>query len=253
MENALGEPQTILLLGGTSEIGLAIVRKLLNPTTRTVVLACRDVERGEKAALSLRYGELTVDVVPFEATATDTYAELIREVSEKYEDIDVAIVAFALLGDGNVTMVDPVAAAEIGDVNFTGVVSSTIAIANQMRRQGHGSIVMLSSVAGERVRRANPVYGGSKAGIDGFAQGFGDAIAADGVHMLIVRPGFVETRMTAGRKPAPFTTTAEAVADATVKALRSKRRIVWVPGILRFLFVGLRHLPGPIWRRLPLG
>ncbi|HSB88307.1 MAG TPA: SDR family NAD(P)-dependent oxidoreductase, partial [Ilumatobacteraceae bacterium] len=112
---------------------------------------------------------------------------------------------------------------------------------------------MLSSVAGERVRRANPVYGGSKAGIDGFAQGFGDAIAADGVHMLIVRPGFVETRMTAGRKPAPFTTTAEAVADATVKALRSKRRTVWVPGILRFLFVGLRHLPSPIWRRLPLG
>ena len=88
----------------------------------------------------------------------------------------------------------PAAAAEIADVNFTGVVSSTIAVANQMRQQGHGSIVMLSSVAGERVRRANPVYGATKAGIDGFAQGLGDALADDGVHMMIVRPGFVSRR-----------------------------------------------------------
>ncbi|HEY7626184.1 MAG TPA: decaprenylphospho-beta-D-erythro-pentofuranosid-2-ulose 2-reductase [Ilumatobacteraceae bacterium] len=253
MENALGEPQTIVLLGGTSEIGLAIVRKLINPTTRTVVLACRDVERGEKAALSLGHDDLVVDVVPFEATNSAAHAQLVASLAEKYDDIDVAIIAFALLGEGEVTTVDPVAAAEIGDVNFTGVVSSTIAVANQMRSQGHGSIVLLSSVAGERVRRANPVYGGTKAGVDGFAQGFGDVIAADGVHMLIVRPGFVETRMTVGRKPAPFTVTAEAVAEGTVKALRSKRRVVWVPGVLRFVFIVLRHLPGPLWRRLPLG
>jgi decaprenylphospho-beta-D-erythro-pentofuranosid-2-ulose 2-reductase len=178
---------------------------------------------------------------------------LARSLGEAHGDIDVVIVAFALLGDGDVTMRDPVAAAEISQVNFTGVVSSTIAFANQMRHQGHGSIVMLSSVAGERVRRANPVYGGTKAGIDGFAQGLGDAIAADGVHMLIVRPGFVHTSMTAGHAPAPLSTTAEAVAEATAKALRSKRRIVWIPGTLRFVFIALRHLPGPLWRRLPLG
>jgi decaprenylphospho-beta-D-erythro-pentofuranosid-2-ulose 2-reductase len=97
------------------------------------------------------------------------------------------------------------------------------------------------------------VYGGTKAGIDGFAQGFGDVIAADGVHMLIVRPGFVHSQMTVGRKAAPLSTTPEKVAEATVKALRSKRRIVWVPGTLRVLFSVLRHLPGPVWRRLPLG
>ncbi len=253
MENALGEPQTIVLLGGTSDIGLAIVRRLLNPTTRTVVLACRDVEAGERAAAGLRYDGLEVDVVAFDAAATDTHPEFARAVSDKHGDIDVAIVAFGLLGDGAVTMVDSVAAAELAHVNFTGVVSSTIAIANQMRRQGHGSIVMLSSVAGERVRRANPVYGGSKAGIDGFAQGFGDVIAADGVHMLIVRPGFVHSKMTTGLEAAPFSTTPEKVAEATVKALRSKRRIVWVPGVLRVMFIVLRHLPGAVWRRLPLG
>ncbi|MEY2583775.1 MAG: decaprenylphospho-beta-D-erythro-pentofuranosid-2-ulose 2-reductase [Ilumatobacteraceae bacterium] len=253
MENALGQPQTIVLFGGTSDIGLAIVRKLLNPTTNTVVLACRDAEGGERAAAGLRHESLTVDVLEFDAAATDTHTDFSRTLSDKYGDIDVAIMAFGLLGDGAVTSVDPVAATQIAHVNFTGIVSSTIAIANQMRLQGHGSIVMLSSVAGERVRRANPVYGGTKAGIDGFAQGLGDALVADGVRMLIVRPGFVVSKMTTGLKPAPFATTPEKVAEATVKGLEAKRRTVWVPGALRYVFSVLRHLPGPVWRRLPIG
>ena len=253
MENALGEPQTILLLGGTSDIGLAIVRNLLNPTTRTVVLACRNIDAGNRAAAGLRYDDLTVDVVAFDGSDTATHSELLATLSEKYGDIDVAIVAFALLGEGAVSSVDPAAAIEVAQVNFTGCVSATIAVANQMRSQGHGSIVVLSSVAGERVRRANPVYGGSKAGLDGFAQGFGDVIAGDGVHMLIVRPGFVHSKMTTGLKVQPFATTPERVAEAAVKALRARRRVVWAPGILRFVFIAVRHLPGPVWRRLPLG
>lgn len=253
MENALGEPQTILLLGGTSDIGLAIVRRMLSPTTRTVVLACRNVEKGDRAAAGLRYGDLAVEVMAFDGAASDTHAEFAETVAAKYGDIDLAIVAFGVLGEGSVTTVDPVAAAELAQTNFTGVISTTIAVANQMRRQGHGSIVMLSSVAGERVRRVNPVYGGTKAGIDGFAQGFGDVIAADGVHMLIVRPGFVHSQMTTGRPPAPLATTPEAVAAATAKGLQARRRVVWAPGALRYVMSVLRHLPAAVWRRLPLG
>jgi decaprenylphospho-beta-D-erythro-pentofuranosid-2-ulose 2-reductase len=253
MDNALGQPQTIVLLGGNSDIGLAIVRRLLSPATTTVVLACRDLESGNRAATGLRHDSLTVDVVAFDGAATDSHAEFARSLTTTYGDLDVAIVAFAQLGEGDVTSVDPAAAAENAHVNFTGVVSSTVAIANQMRQQGHGSIVMLSSVAGERVRKGNPVYGGAKAGIDGFAQGLGDALVADGVHMLIVRPGFVHSKMTVGLKAAPFSTTPEEVAEATVKGLRAKRRMIWVPGILRYVFSVLRHLPGPVWRRLPLG
>ncbi|CAN5543455.1 decaprenylphospho-beta-D-erythro-pentofuranosid-2-ulose 2-reductase [soil metagenome] len=252
MENALGEPQNILLLGGSSDIGLAIVRELLSPTTRTVVLACRDVNKGEQAAAGLRHGGLAVDVVHFDGAATDSHAAIIRDVVDQHGDIDVAIVAFALLGDGDVTATDELAAAEIAQVNFTGTVTATIAVANRMRTQGHGAIVLLSSVAGERVRKANPVYGGTKAGIDGFAQGLGDGLAADGVHMLVVRPGFVHSAMTAGKKAAPFATTPEKVAEITARGLRSKRRTVWAPGILRYVFSVLRHAPGPVWRRLPL-
>ena len=253
MDNALGEPQTILLLGGNSDIGLAIVREMLSPSARTVVLACRNQEKGEQAAAGLRRSGLTVEVVHFDGAATDTHDGVVADVAARHGDIDLAIVAFALLGDGDVTSVDTGAAAELAHVNFTGTVTATIAVANRMRTQGHGAIVLLSSVAGERVRAANPVYGGTKAGIDGFAQGLGDALAADGVRLLIVRPGFVHSSMTAGREAAPFSTTPENVAIVTAKGLRSRRRVVWAPGILRFVFIVLRHLPGPVWRRLPLG
>jgi len=213
MDNALGEPQTILLLGGTSDIGLAIVRELLSPAARTVVLACRNVEKGERAAAGLRHDGLTVDVVAFDGAATDTHEAVVASVVERHGDVDLAIVAFALLGDGEATSRDVAAAAEIAHVNFTGTITATIAVANRMRTQGHGGIVLLSSVAGERVRSANPVYGGTKAGIDGFAQGFGDELAGDGVHMMIVRPGFVHSAMTVGKKAAPFATTPEKVAE----------------------------------------
>ncbi|NDH47671.1 MAG: oxidoreductase, partial [Acidimicrobiia bacterium] len=92
-----------------------------------------------------------------------------------------------------------------------------------------------------------------KAGLDGFAQGLSDSLEGSGASVLIVRPGFVHSAMTTGMKAAPFATTPDVVADATVKGLKAGRRIVWAPGILRWVFMTLRHLPGPIWRRLPLG
>ncbi|MGB8860047.1 MAG: decaprenylphospho-beta-D-erythro-pentofuranosid-2-ulose 2-reductase [Ilumatobacteraceae bacterium] len=253
MDNAIGEPQTILLLGGTSDIGLAIVRELLSPAARTVVLGCRNVDKGEQAAAGLRHDGLTVDVVHFDGAASETHEAFVREVADRHGDIDLAIIAFAQGGDGAATSRDVTGAVELTRVNFTGAVSATIAVANRLRSQGHGAIVMLSSVAGERVRKANAVYGATKAGLDGFAHGLGDELGAEGVHMLVVRPGFVHSSMTAGMKPAPFATTPEKVAEVTAKGLRSGRRTVWAPGILRFVFMALRHTPGPVWRRLPLG
>jgi decaprenylphospho-beta-D-erythro-pentofuranosid-2-ulose 2-reductase len=113
--------------------------------------------------------------------------------------------------------------------------------------------VVLSSVAGERVRKANFVYGATKAGLDGFAQGLGDSLEGTGARVLVVRPGFVHSAMTKGMKAAPFATTPDKVADVTVRGLRRGSRTVWAPGILRFVFSALRHVPGPIWRKLPLG
>ncbi len=251
MENALGEVQTIVLLGGTSEIGRAIAARLVSPSTRTVVLAGR--RPAEMAAGELARPGLTVETVAFDATETTGHEAFVADLAARFGDLDVVILAFGQLVDQAELDADPARAAEVVTVNYTGAVSVSLALAARFRSQGHGRLVVLSSVAGERVRKANFVYGSSKAGLDGFAQGLGDALAGSGAAVLVVRPGFVRTAMTEGIKPAPLATTAEAVAEATVKALRSSRRTVWVPGTLRPVFSVFRHLPGPVWRRLPLG
>ena len=252
MNNAVGDVQTVLLLGGNSDIGVAIVEKVIQPYTRTVVLASRDITKAEAVAARLRRDGLTIDVVAFDGADPSGHQALVDGVAARHGDIDLAIVAFAALGEAEVTREDIGAAAQLAQVNFTGAVSSIIAVGNRMRTQGHGSIVVLSSVAGERVRPANPVYGGTKAGVDGFCQGYGDWLAPQGVRMLVVRPGFVRTAMTEGLAAAPLATTADKVAEVTVKALRGRRRTVWAPPLLQVVFSVLRHLPGPIWRRLPL-
>ncbi|HEY3485709.1 MAG TPA: decaprenylphospho-beta-D-erythro-pentofuranosid-2-ulose 2-reductase [Ilumatobacteraceae bacterium] len=251
MRNALDQPQNIVLLGGTSDIGLAIVRALAGPVTQRVVLACRDTAAGEKAAAELDLPG--VEVVEFDADASSTHTTFVEHLVARVGDLDVVILAFGVLGDQAAFDADPAAAAAAVTTNYVGAVSIGLAIAAQLRAQGHGKMVVLSSVAGERVRRANFVYGSSKAGLDGFAQGLGDSLTGSGAGVLVVRPGFVTTSMTDGLTPAPFATTAEKVADATVHALRSGRRTVWVPGVLRVVFSVFRHLPGPVWRRLPLG
>jgi decaprenylphospho-beta-D-erythro-pentofuranosid-2-ulose 2-reductase len=134
--------------------------------------------------------------------------------------------------------------------NYVGAVSSGLAAAQRLKAQGHGTIVVLSSVAGERVRAANFVYGSSKAGLDAFAQGLGDALLGTGVQVLVVRPGFVHTKMTAGMDAAPFSTSPEAVADAIAAGLATGKETIWVPPILRVVFGGFRHLPRLAWRRV---
>lgn len=252
MRNAVDEVQTVVVFGGTSEIGVAIARRLVTPATTTVVLACRDTVGGEAVADSFP-DEVRTEVVAFDAADVSTHAAVVDHITGLVGDIDVAIIAFGVLGDQTLLDTDPVAAAAVVQVNHVGAVSTSIAVAQRLRSQGHGRLVVLSSVAGERVRKANYVYGGSKAGLDGFAQGLGDALVGTGASVLVVRPGFVRSRMTEGLAPAPFATTPDAVADITVRALSRRRRTVWAPGVLRYVFSVLRHLPGPVFRRLPLG
>jgi decaprenylphospho-beta-D-erythro-pentofuranosid-2-ulose 2-reductase len=253
MQNALGEIQTIAVFGGTSEIGLAIARRLITPSTRTVVLACRDVEAGARAADDLGDDAVTVEVVAFDAADTDSHPQVVAEITDTVGDLDVAVLAFGVLGDQADFDADPGAAVRAVHVNYTGAVSVGLVLADVVRRQGHGRLVVLSSVAGERVRKANFVYGSSKAGLDGFAQGLGDSLVGSGASVLVVRPGFVHSRMTEGLPAAPFATDPDAVAEAVVRGLRQGRRTVWAPGVLRYVFMVLRHLPGAVYRRLPLG
>ncbi|MCE2763212.1 MAG: decaprenylphospho-beta-D-erythro-pentofuranosid-2-ulose 2-reductase [Ilumatobacteraceae bacterium] len=253
MQNAFGETQNIVVLGGMSEIGLAIARRLITPATKSVVLACRRPDAATTQIASLQREGVDVRAVAFDAADTDSHEAFVEQLRRDHGDPDVVILAFGQLGDQDRFDEDPATAVKVAHVNYTGAVSVSLHVAKQLRRQGHGRLIVLSSVAGERVRKANFVYGSTKAGLDGFAQGLSDSLEGSGARVLIVRPGFVHSAMTTGMKAAPFATTPDAVADVTVRGLKSGRRIVWAPGILRLVFAVLRHLPGPVWRRLPLG
>jgi decaprenylphospho-beta-D-erythro-pentofuranosid-2-ulose 2-reductase len=195
-------------------------------------------------------GATTIEVVSFDALQSDSHAALVDDLFERFGDIDVALLAFGVLGDQADFEADPAAAAEAARANYVGAVSSGLAVANRMRTQGHGTIVVLSSVAGERVRKANFVYGSSKAGLDAFAQGLGDSLAGSGVHVTVVRPGFVHSKMTTRMSPAPFATTPDAVAEAVVKGIAANREVIWVPGPLRWVMAAFRHLPRGVWRKV---
>jgi len=252
MDNAFGQPQTILLLGGTSEIGLAITRRLIAPTTRHVVLACRVPSSASAQADALRRDGLEVRTIAFDAADPGSHEALIRDVVELVGDLDVVILAAGVLGDQATMAASPTEAAAAVTVNYTGAVSVSLAVANRFRAQGHGALVVLSSVAGERARKANYIYGSSKAGLDAFAQGLADDLQGSGARVLVVRPGFVESKMTQGMKPAPFATTPDAVADAVAAGLQHSATTIWAPGALRYVFSALRHVPRPVYRKLPL-
>jgi decaprenylphospho-beta-D-erythro-pentofuranosid-2-ulose 2-reductase len=244
LKDALGEVQSVLVLGGTSEIGLATARALVARRARTVVLAARSPDQVDSDSLRAAGAE-RVESVEFDAVDTASHTALVDNVFSLVGDIDLALVAFGVLGEED----DPVAVLQ---VNTVGAASVMTAVAERMVAQGHGTIVVLSSVAGERVRKSNFMYGASKAGIDGFAQGLGDSLAGTGVDVMVVRPGFVKTKMTAGLDPVPFSTTADAVAEAIVRGLARGSQVVWAPPVLRVVMSVLRHVPRPLFRRLPL-
>jgi decaprenylphospho-beta-D-erythro-pentofuranosid-2-ulose 2-reductase len=249
MKDALGSVQSLLILGGTSDIALATARRLAADKTKRIVLAARPSERLDAAAQDLRAFGAEVETVAFDADDVESHEKALGAVFAG-GDVDVVLLAFGVLGDQASDEQDPVAAARVAQTNYVGAVASGLVCANALKKQGHGSLVVLSSVAGERGRKDNFIYGSTKAGLDTFAQGLGDSLHGTGVHVMVVRPGFVESKMTAGREKAPLSTTPDAVADAIVTGLRKGSEIVWVPGALRFVFSGLRHLPRPVFRKV---
>jgi decaprenylphospho-beta-D-erythro-pentofuranosid-2-ulose 2-reductase len=252
MIDATGRPQSVLVLGGASEIARAIVAGLVPGRCRTVVLAGRPSERLDAAAdAALAAGADVVETVAFDSTDLVGCPSVIDAVFDKFGDIDLVLAAAGALGDQAELEGDPVAAAELITTNFTGLAASLLAVAGRMRAQGHGRMVVISSVAGDRARKANFIYGSTKAGLDAFAQGLGDSLVGTGVAVTVVRPGFVVGRMTEGMDPAPFSTTPGAVADAVVRGIESGAEVVYVPPILRWVFAVMRHLPRAVWRRMP--
>jgi decaprenylphospho-beta-D-erythro-pentofuranosid-2-ulose 2-reductase len=246
-------PRRVLLLGGTSEIGLAIVRRLGSQGPVRPVLLGRHPE-----ALGVALGELEQagcfggEVGALDADVPAGHEAALASAFAAVGGFDVVVLAVGVLGAQAALDASVEQALEVMRVNFVGCGSLLLRTLRLLRAQGHGTVVVLSSVAAERPRSGNAIYGAAKAGLDSLAQGLADASAGSGVRVLVVRPGFVISRMTAGLKPAPMATTPGAVAQATVAALDGHAHTIWVPSRLRYLFAVLRHLPRRLYRRLPL-
>jgi len=251
VKDAHALPKSLLVLGGTSEIGLATARRLVARGARTVWLAGRPSPALDRAAEDLRALGTDVRTIGFDALDPAAHEAALGKVFAE-GPVDLVLLAFGVLGDQAHDEREPLRAVRVAQTNYTGAVSAGLIAASALQSQGHGTLVVLSATAGERARRADFIYGSSKAGLDTFAQGLGDALYGTGVRVMVVRPGFVRTRMTAGRPREPFATTPQTVATAIELGLRRGSETVWVPGALRLVMAALRHAPRALLRRLPL-
>ena len=259
MLDAVGNPQTILLLGGTSEIGLAICERYLRTASARIVLAAMpdDPGRDDAVAQMKAAGAKSVEWIDFDGVDTASHPKVI-DAAFAGGDVDVAIVAFGLLGNAEELWQNQPKAVQIAQVNYTAAVSVGVLLGEKMRAQGFGQIIAMSSAAGERVRRSNFVYGSTKAGLDGFYLGLGEALREYGVRVLVIRPGQVRTATTiahwkaTGAKEAPLTVDKEYVANLAVTAAAKGKELVWAPAAFRYVMMVLRHIPRSIFRKLPI-
>ncbi|MGX1737596.1 SDR family oxidoreductase [Corynebacterium flavescens] len=258
----------ILILGGRSDIGGEIATRLA--PGNDVVLAARGEHGMEDLVHALSTTAASVHVIDFDACNQAEHRQVFERARALAGDINVAVVAFGILGDQTRAEQDEAHAYDIAVVDYAAQVSMLTVLASQMRS---GYIVAFSSIAGWRARRANYVYGSTKAGLDAFCQGLADSLHAGPLALLTARPGFVIGSMTKGMKPAPLSVTPADVAMAVVDAMdksvidahgqgtdavqdsvrlpRLRSRTLWIPSSLRILAWIMRCVPRPLWRHMP--
>jgi decaprenylphospho-beta-D-erythro-pentofuranosid-2-ulose 2-reductase len=242
---------TAVSVGGGSDLSRAILSSLVNEGLDCALLAGKSSDTLDLAAAELSALSVTkVETERLDVTETQTLDDFAERAACRIGEIDLVLIAAGALGTSKLEELDAPIVASLATTNFTGPAAVMMAFARVLRAQGHGTIVVLSSVAGYRVRSANLVYGAAKAALDGFALGLGDALAGSGVKVIVVRPGFVRTKMTAGRQAAPLAIEPYDVARAVVRGLRNGTEVVWVPRALQYVFWVFRLLPRSIWRRI---
>jgi decaprenylphospho-beta-D-erythro-pentofuranosid-2-ulose 2-reductase len=243
---------SIAVFGAGSDIAQATVRALVTNGAKRMVLAARHPDRLQPAAEELRRrGARTVELVEFDATLLERHEAIVEDIFRRLGPVDLVLVAVGVLGPSGDAQLRRTGALELLSTNLLGVVSVVLPVVAHMKAQGHGTLVVLSSVAAERPRASNFLYGASKAGLDAFCQGLGDALAGTGVGVIVIRPGHVLTKMTAHRPAPPLRSTPDAVASSIIDGIRRGSHTVWVPPLLRPVVWFLRLLPRRLFRRLP--
>ena len=241
---------TVLLLGAVSDIAVSLARKYA-ASGHTVQLAARNAERLQplQADLTIRYG-VSCTLHEFDAANPATHETFFAGLPVQP---DIAISIFGYLGEQTKAETDWQECLRILQVNYVGAVSILNIIANKYAAQGKGVIAGISSVAGERGRQSNYMYGSAKAGFTAYLSGMRNRLFSKGVHVLTVQPGFVYTKMTEGMPlPKPLTATPDQVAAAIIKAIEKKKNVLFVKWFWRWIMCIIRNIPEPIFKKLKL-
>jgi short-subunit dehydrogenase len=240
----------VLILGATSDIAAATARAFAAEGHSLCLAARREEPLAALAAdLRLRYN-VDVQTRPFDALLFAHHAPFFEDLDPRP---DIAVVAFGYLGDELRARRDPEEAERILRTNFTGAASILDVVAGHFEAHGGGSIVGISSVAGDRGRKSNYHYGSAKAGLTTYLAGLRHRLAGSGVHVMTVKPGFVRTRMTEGLAlPGALTAEPEQVARDILKGLKRKRRTIYTLWMWRYVMWVIRLLPEPLFLRTNL-
>jgi short-subunit dehydrogenase len=244
--------QKVLLLGGTSGIGVAVASELAKNGAQIHLLGRNIVELERTAAdLSLRHS-CPVTFGEFVADAFETHAKCFSQAADTLGNIDVVVVSIGELGDQKQAEKDFNQAQRIIDSNYTGVVSFLSQAANYLEAKGSGTIIGISSVAGDRGRKSNYTYGSAKAALSAYLQGMRARLCKSGVHVLTVKPGFVDTKMSFGKPGMFLVASPESVAKVIIKAANKKQDVIYVPWFWFWIMLIIRCIPETIFKRLKL-
>jgi decaprenylphospho-beta-D-erythro-pentofuranosid-2-ulose 2-reductase len=252
VNNDFGQPQTVVVLGGSSDIARAITKRLCLARAHTVVLAGRNQELLEAAATeSHEYGATKSDTVLFDAEDVTNAALIVSSCFEKVgDDVDLVLVAVGHLGHQTTYENDAGLTAAMALVNFAWPAAALAEIRRRLVIQGSGHILVVSSAAAIRVRRDSYLYDSEKGGLDRLCDGLAISLEGTGVSLQILRPGFVRSRMTTDAKERPFATGVDEVAENVMRGLAAGNRVIWSPPILRYALAFVRVIPSPIWQRI---
>ena len=242
----------IVVLGGNSDLSIAVIEQLIRESPVSLTFGCRDLGTANtrKEEMLKNSPDTQIQIINYEATDPKDHARVL-ENAKCLGEIDLVIIGFGLLGDEFTFEQDWQETHRIMETNFSSVVLATLTAVKVLLSQNNpGDIIVFGSVASQRTRLTSAVYGACKSGVESFCRTLGDTLASKGIHLLVVRPGFALTKMTDGHLQPPFATTPKKVARNVITGLRKKRRVVWTPRYLRFVYKFLNILPARIWLRL---
>src|SRR5580693_4932431 len=238
----------VLILGATSPIARALALRFAADGAQ-LYLAARNADEVRRVAedVSVRAG-VTALSGTFDASDFASHDEFVRHAATSLDGLDGVVVCFGTLGDEDIAQTDPAAALDTLHQNFTGAVSLITLAARHLEQQRSGFIIVIGSVAGGRGR--NYVYGSAKGALALFAQGLRGRLAASGVHVMTVKLGTVDTRMTWGREGALLTIPPAKAADLIYAAYRKRAEVVYVPWFWRIIMGAIRLIPESRFKRV---